>query len=329
MNLKILYAAANSENSKIQLSRFLSAVKGKPYQIKIAAYKKSSPKNVNIDWTLDCLLNIFRPNHLSLDNDNFKLYLKQVKYFNPDLIISDLEYFTSQLANILEITLWQCSSSLINFAVSFDDKYNLGIFKKYSFIFHRNPLHSQRIINLLVNSNQNLVYSHLGDLESSPTLKENFQWVRPYSKTGKIFPTCHHNIVGATLSNNKKMISFLKDIPDSVLFSQFNNEQYENILMKDINNDDEYFCNLQNSYLYACEGQTSFLADAFYNEKYSAIIPNFNESECILNSLFSTHFKLSSIIYSKENSLIELMSNRIELSINPNIKYLHQRLEEL
>ena len=55
--IKILYAAGNTSNSKIQLSRFLKAIADKPYTIKVAAYKNSSP-SIHIDWTLDYLLNI-------------------------------------------------------------------------------------------------------------------------------------------------------------------------------------------------------------------------------------------------------------------------------
>lgn len=330
MTLKILYAASNSENAKIQLGRFLEAIHDKPYQIKIAAYKKSSPKNINIDWTLNCLHNIFRPELISLeDNDNFITYFNQVKYFDPDLIISDAEYFTSKIANMLDITLWQCSSSLINFALSFDEKYNIGLFKKYSYIFNKNPMHTQRMVNILDNSNCNFVYSHFGDLNNPPKIKSNFEWIRPYSILGKDYAACYHNVVGASFTNNKKILSVLKKIPDSVMFSQFSEESHTNVAMKDISEQEEYFCNLKNSHLFVCEGQTSFLADAFYNNKYAVIIPNFNEPECILNAIFSNHFKLSSTIYSSESNIIELMSNKIDCSFNPSIKMLHERLEKI
>jgi uncharacterized protein (TIGR00661 family) len=326
--LKILYAASNSENAKIQLWRFLKAIEGKPYQIKVAAYKKSSPKHINIDWTLDCLLNIFRPNLLSLDNENFKTYYDQVKYFAPDLIISDTEYFTSQIANMLNIALWQCSSSLINFALSFDEKYNLGLFKKFSYVFNKDPMHTQRTVNILDNSNYNLVYSHFGDINNAPKLKPNFEWIRPYSSVGKEYATCFHNVTAACFRNNKKILALLKQVPDSVMFSQFSEETHPNLLMKDISEQEEYFCNLRNSYLFVCEGQTSFLSDAFYNKKYTAIVPNFAEPECILNAIFSTHFKLSSTIYSIEDDLIRLMSNKVECSFNPQIKLLHEKIAE-
>lgn len=327
--LKILYAANDSYNSKIQLIRFLDAIKNKPYQIKIAAFKKSSPKFINVDWSLNCLYNIFRPNHISLDNENFKTYYDQVKYFAPDLIISDMEYFTSQIANMLDITLWQCSSSLINFALSFDEKYNVGLFKKYSYIFNKNPTHTQRMVNVIDNSNYNFVYSHFGDLNNPPSLKSNFEWVRPYCSTGKEYAACYHNVTSATFSSNKKIISILKKIPDSVMFSQFADETYTNLLMKDISEQEEYFCNLKNSHLFVCEGQTSFLADAFYNQKYTVIVPNFMEPECILNAIFSSHFNLSTTVYSAESNLIDLMSKEINSYFNPQVKLLHERLEEI
>jgi hypothetical protein len=150
--IKILYAAGNTSNSKIQLSRFLKAIADKPYTIKVAAYKNSSP-SIHIDWTLDYLLNIFDNNHINLNNDSFRIYLDQIKLYNPDLIISDLEYFTSYAANLLDITLWQCSSSIINFALDKKQKYNMGIFKNYSYIFNKNPHNFQRIINIIDNSN--------------------------------------------------------------------------------------------------------------------------------------------------------------------------------
>ena len=89
--MKILYAASNSYGARLQLSRWLQAMQGSGHQIKIAAYKKSSPKRVNIDWTLNALLNIYQPDLLSTNNDNLSIYYEQVKDYAPDLVISDLE----------------------------------------------------------------------------------------------------------------------------------------------------------------------------------------------------------------------------------------------
>lgn len=326
--MKILYAASENENAKIQLSRFLKAIEDKSYTIKIAAYKKSSPK-VNIDWTLDCLKNIFKPEIMSFDNDNFATYYEQVKYYQPDLVISDLEPYTSYVANLLGITLWQCSSSMVNFALTNDYKYNLGVFKRYAYLFSKNPIHIQRLINVMDNSDRNLLYNHFGDSGAAPQIKDGFEWVRPYHHVGKDSIPCQHNVVAASLRSNKKLLSLLKAYPDSVYFTEFLGETYSDPILKNLANDAEYFCNLKNCNLYMCEGQTSFLADAFYNGKHTAVLTNLEDPECVLNSTISENLNLSTSIYQISEDLHSLMKKPILPSLKKNIKFLHERIEEL
>lgn len=324
--LRILYAASNNSSSKIQLARFMQAMEGKPYQIKVAAYIKSSPKNLNIDWTLDSLLNIYKPDHISLENDNFRIYFDQVKYFAPDLIISDLEYFTSYIANVLDITLWQCSASMINFALT--EKYNLGLFKNYSYVLNKNPTHVQRLINIIDNSNCNFVYSHLGDINNPPVLKSNFEWMRPYHKMGRLYAPCRHNMVAALLHNNIKIVSLLKNYPDCVVFCDFHRSPNSNLMFKDIENTAEYSCNLHNANVFICEGQTSFLADAFYNGKRTVIVPNFDDAECIINNILSEHFKIGTSLYGDAIN-IDDMIDKVCIPYDNHIKFLHERIEDL
>jgi uncharacterized protein (TIGR00661 family) len=325
--MKVLYAAGNNFNAHIQLSRFLWAMQDTEHQIKIAAYKKSSPKNVSVNWTLDCLLNIFDPQHLSLENDNLQIYYQQIKDYAPDLVISDLEYFTSYVANLLDLTLWQCSSSTINYGLVKNQKYNSGISKLYGFSINRNERHTQRTINLLVNSSRNFVYSHFGDLSEPPQLQENYQWVRPYHQIGKSSIPCQHHIVAGIPYNNKSIIHQLKKYPDSVVFTDFAGERFDNLLLKNIENQAEYYCNLRNSPLFLCQGQTSFLADAFYNGKYALIYPDYQDPETVLNSCLTQHYQMGAIVNPSDN-LDEYLSKTIVPSYN-SIKYLHQHIQEL
>lgn len=327
--LKILYAANESDNAKIQLARFLQAIKDKDYTIKISTFKRSKPNNVNVDWTLDCLKNIFTPDIVTLDNENFHTYYQQVKYYKPDLIISDMEYFTSHIASALGTTLWQCSSSLINYALTPDYKYNLGIFKKYAYIFNKSHTLTQRVINTIDNSNCNFVYSHLGDVESPPPLKEDFEWIRPYHHVGKRSVVCQHNIVSASLGNNKKLLSLLKRYSDSVCFTEFSDEYYDDLSLKDISDWKEFGCNVKNANLFVTQGQTSFLADAFYNGKFSAVFPNFEDAECIVNSTISEKIGLSKTIYSSQEDLTPFLGLETPVSINSDIKFLHERIEDI
>lgn len=326
--MKILYAASNNQNAKVQLSRFLKAMEGSQHQIKIAAYKKSSPKDINIDWTLDAVLNIYRPDLLSLNSDNLSIYLEQVRSFSPDLVISDLEYFTSCVANELDITLWQCSSSMINHALSRKEKYNLGLFKYHAHSLNRDAVDTQRIVNIIDNSNCNFVYSHYGDMDDPPVLREGFEWIRPYHQVAKNYVPCEHYITAVLSNSDKRVLDVLKKYPDSVVFMENAQEHHHGVQVKDIRIVDEYYCNLKNSTLFACQGQTSFLADAFYNGKHSLIFPDYEDAESITNSQISQKLGVGQIV-----SYADYLSSHSPININSacssSIKYLHERIEEL
>lgn len=324
----ILYAAANNENAKIQLFRFVKQIENLPFNLKIAAYTKSSP-NINIDWNLDCLLYMFDPERLSLDNENFLVYLEQVKKFKPDLIISDLEYFTSSVANILNIPLWQCSSLIINFAIPPDKRHDVGLFKNYCELFRKDFTVNQRLSHLINISNKNFVYSHLGDLNNIFKLSDNFEWIRPYHQIAKPFEPCNHNIIAAMTRNNKKILNILNKYSDCVAFVDFCYENYNNIILKELNNYDEYFCNIFNSRLFICEGATSFLADAFYNKKYSIVLPNVFDRECIVNSVYSEHAGISKNIFSENENIDSYIGKEIDYQYNDKIKFLHEKLLEI
>jgi hypothetical protein len=326
--LKILYAAGYSRNSRIQLSRFLAAVEDKPYQIKIAAFKRFSPK-INIDYTLDFMYNQYDLNAgieglFSSRNENIKIYFEIIKSLKPDLIISDMEYFTSYIAMVLNIKLWQCSSSIINFA------FKNPLFKKtpnkYCSELYCSEYNKLKIKNLIINSDKIFVYSHLGDIITPPELVSGYEYVRPYSKIGMKNMMCKHHIV-ATMTDNKKIISYLKKYRDCVLFSN-NNTGYRNIINKDLEDSEEYFCNLMNCDLFVTEGQESFLADAYYNEKHALVFPTPLDVEGIMSSGMSelNHLCSCNEVYNTDPEF--LMNKKIKVNFN-NIKYLHEKIDEL
>jgi uncharacterized protein (TIGR00661 family) len=325
--MKILYAASNNQNAKIQLSRFLGAI-GDKHQIKIAAYKKSSPKGINVDWTLDALLNIYRPDLLSLHNDNLSIYHEQVQNYDPDVVISDLEYFTSYVANDLNITLVQCSSSMINFALERKQKYNLKLFKFHAHSLNKDTINTQRTVNIIENSNCNFVYSHYGDMNTPPALTEGFGWVRPYHQVAKDYVPCQHYVTAGLFESNKRVLDVLKKYPDSVVFIDDCLEQHRNLLVKDIRIEDEYYCNLKNSAIFVCQGQASFLADAFYNGKFSLIYPNYEDAESITHSHLSNELG-SGRIMTYSDDISPFADQKVSPKYLESIKYLHERIEEL
>lgn len=325
--MKIVYAAGEHSTAKLQLLRFLEAV-GDRHKIKIAAFKKSSPKGINIDWTLDCLKGPNDSRYRTLNfvrNENYELYKQSLQSFNPDLIISDLEYFTSMFATDLHVKIWQCSSYLITRGLNLKAMYALGIHRKYALLFAKTNVILDAILG---NADRKMIYSHFGDLLYPPDLNDHYEWVRPYFKLGEPYWTCRHNVVAAGFGINKKLVRVLEKVPDSVLFSDFSDENH-NVLMKNLNNQEEYFCNLFNSKLFLTEGQTSFLSDAYYNGKYAVVYPNFQETECVLNAVCSEYCDLSKTIYSNNIDLSNFLDEQIKSTINPRIKFLHEKIEEL
>jgi hypothetical protein len=129
-------------------------------------------------------------------------------------------------------------------------------------------------------------------------------------------------------SINKNLVSIISKHNDSVIFADLVNEKYSNVIIKDINNYPEYICNVFNSNLYMCQGYTNLLADAFYNQKYSIILPDYAEPECLINSVFSEKLETGKI-YDKPSDIEDYMNYPVEINHNPNVKFLHERLEEL
>ena len=177
--MKILYAAGNREGSYLQYKRFLQSIKHKNIELKTAGYQKSI-KDLNADYTLDALLNFTKDDKGLFYNGNYNYYYKQIQSFAPDLIISDLELYTSLIALELKIQLWQVSSLLLYWAIpdEIKNQMNIWISSPYAFSFGA-PSNIQKIKHILANSNKRYVVSLLCDTSYTTNLKDHFEWIRP------------------------------------------------------------------------------------------------------------------------------------------------------
>jgi hypothetical protein len=218
--------------------------------------------------------------------------------------------------------LWQCSSSLLDYGLA--NNYDLGLFKYYAHSLNREPSHTQRTINLITNSNLNLIYSHFGDSASAPTLKENFEWIRPYHQVSRLSIPCQHYVVAGFSKPDVRVVDVLKQYPDSVVFMEAGAERYQNVYVKDIGIQDEYYCNLRNCTHFVCQGQASFLADAFYNAQYPTIYPDYQDTESVINSHLSKKLGLGNIV-------TQGLARTFEMPLptyHSSIKHLHEKIEE-
>ena len=71
-----------------------------------------------------------------------------------------------------------------------------------------------------------------------------------------------------------------------------------------------------------------FLADAFYNGKYSLIYPDFKDTESIINSQLSDNLNLGHIVY-LEDKIFDYSDFGVNFEINEKIRYLHELIEEI
>ena len=177
--MKILYAAGNREGSYLQYARFLQSMRNKNIDLKTAGYQKSI-KDLNVDYTLDALINFTKDDSTITINGNYRYYQKQIETFAPDLIISDLEIYTSTIATELKIKLWQVSPLLLYFAIPDKIKLDLNIFANNRYTFEFISFGGKSNINNILNkSNKKLVVSHLCDTQHHTNIKDNYEWLRP------------------------------------------------------------------------------------------------------------------------------------------------------
>ncbi len=175
---KILYVAGNREGSYEQLKRYLPLFKTSKHIFKIAGFKKSI-KELNADYCLDALLNFANVKRSFPPNGNFAYYVKQLNEFKPDLIISDLEIYTSTYAIDANIPLWQVSPAILYYGLTEFDKRAIGTHKYNSYMISASISRQQYIKHILNYSSRKLAISHLSDFKDRPKLLQGFEWCRP------------------------------------------------------------------------------------------------------------------------------------------------------
>lgn len=320
--IKVLYALSDRLGAQIQYIRFIENIDPN-IEVKVAGYG-SKCNLINLDWNLDALKNAIDPKTISLKNENTAIYADQIKSFNPDLVISDLELITSYIALDLNKELWQVSPLLFYYAATNDIKSKLNSRRRFSYSL-KPLINSKDFANYAItNSSKNLIYSHFGD-SSDFDIPSNFSWIRPYFYHGQQSRAAEYNLFGATIKNNKSFLNTIKSHQDSVIFSSFLQENYDNIKLKDLRNTNEYAINLKNAKYVSTYCYTDFLADCYYNNKFSNMFVDYDDIECVINYLCTEFLKLGKSLNEKES----FSNSSIEVKVNSNIKFLDQHIMEL
>jgi hypothetical protein len=319
--MKILYAANDSVSSYLQLKRFLSAAPPNT-EIRVSGYRRSL-REINADYCLDAII--------QNDDNHVNYYIEEVKIYSPDLIISDMDFLTSFAAVECGIPFWVVSSSMLYEAV--DDIYRreaIPLYKYYRAIF-KEKRETVKINYQIHNAERKLVYSHLGDIPMRPILREGFEWVRPYyvkAIENYESPTFICNLY----DSDKSIIKYVSQLSDVSLFSPLKFETYDGIDHYD-SNDPIYARKIANAYLFFCQGETSLIADAFYNRKYVFLFQDFNNMDSLINYVVADHYSYGQKVFSKKTlePVLDLLDKKIEvdISLNKQVKFLDEYIKEL
>ena len=313
--MKVLYAASPGYDSYLQLSRFLQHSRNCPYEVRVAGYRDGL-LNCTADYTLDSLLGFY--GRLK-DKSKFKTdrYLQEVQAYDPDLIISDFDYYTSYVAAELAIPLWIVSSFATFSALPFDQKNDLKIYRQYKQLF----VNKQKLDNhtfQIQSADARFAYSFLGDVEGAPTLEKDFYWVRPYHVQSDV--KSESRFVASLSHTDKQFINYFQNLNPKI----YAETDYEGYLPFDR----QYDVDVVNSYMTFSRGETSFIADAFYNNKYTLVYPNYYSRKSIINSRLIERYGIGENLYTRKNyeqfNALAGKDLTIRRALNPDTKYLHQ-----
>lgn len=313
----------------MQLSRFLQNSKGRDYEVRVAGFQ-GDLHDIDADYTLDSLLDFYgKSASKPVTGKNFQRYLDEIDTYKPDLILSDLEFFTTYAANELQIPYWIVSSFAIYFALTKQFKDSLGVSKHYrSILFDNKNFHRYQF--QLNNADQRFIYHFLCDAPTPPELMNDCHWVRPYFVTSdlKIEP----RFVAALSSTDKPFVKMISKMVPNRYYSNTSYENLHNNSHLDLSSP-LYASDVKNALMLFSSGETSILADAAYNGKRSLIYPDYKSKESIVNSRLVEFFDLGEKIYTRKNfeQIYSLVSKDLSIKLNPdkNVKFLHEYIEDL
>lgn len=303
--MKIVYAANQRIGAHFQLNRFIKA--NNKHQIKIAAFNNQN-YIVDVDWLLDAVCDTYTTKPF-YNGIAMEVYHDQIKQYVPDLIISDCEVITTKIAYDLNIPVWQVSPLLLYKAlpdqISLRSKYPT-LFKSYS-----------QQMKEFDKSDRLFIYSHLADCG----IQSKLEWIRPYAQIGNTSELFQHNMVAAHIDNHRPLLHKLKD--DVVFFTETKYEHYP-ITIKHFNN--EYANSIKNAKSIIVLGCEDLLADAFYNNQFAYMIPDFYDQEVMMSISFNEYLVFGKILYNIKDKIEPMPPIDIEYS---NAKFLDEAINEL
>src|SRR3990167_6151836 len=253
--MRIVYSAGNRLGAAHQVFGFLEHTS---HDVRIAAFRRSGRLLHFTDWTLDAIKS---------DNNIERLQIDIQKY-DPDLVVIDGEPVVATIARSLSIPIVYCSPLHILDGVPWE---------RGQLAYSAQVEELRKTLTDLPIGVTRFVYSPFGDIDGMPSLRDGFEWVRPY----------HFSV-----DRTPQVESILFVIEDDSRFENLTkttlglrlNLEYSREL------DFSYIENLKLAEWVFTTGETRHIADAIYSNKQICIFPNIKDPETIMNAILCSQF---------------------------------------
>lgn len=221
---KILLFSKRDANSIHQLNNTIYDLSKGDYKLKVFSYYN---QNSISDFILDSafFFNLRGSDNNSKFTSTYQAALKYIETYNPDLILSDLDFLPFYIARDLDIKLWVVSSDLLFYATEFKTK--LLLEKKYK-VYYKNNRTFLINIELFEYADKLLIYSQTPDIIDD-NIESGYSFVYPEKKDKLI-------LNGFNIANTKADFDLLKKLRnkhDNINY--FCSDNIDNLKLKNIN----------------------------------------------------------------------------------------------
>ncbi len=234
--------------------------------------------------------------------DKFVKVRKEIDEFNPEIAISDVETFTSYIANEKGIPSISIDNQhfLVHGEYSFPEKYRLSYLKALM-ILKGITLRSKYYLIMALQGSK--IKNKTNVFQIKPVIREEILNIKTKSED--------YVFVYQSTKSYDKLIDILKRINYKFIIYGFDKDQkVGNLIFKKFRDDKTYINDLANSKAVITNGGFTLISEAVYLHKPILVVPIKKHFEQIMNALYVQENKIGEFYDDlNENHVVEFIMN--------------------
>ncbi|MCC7553536.1 MAG: glycosyltransferase [Methanobacteriaceae archaeon] len=241
------------------------------------------------------------PNNMK---EGYDILYKKSREYNPHIIISDFENYSSILSKIINVPLISLDNihMITQTKIDYPSKHQRDLLKAKG-VIKAYILHPK--IHILTSFFYPKVRPGKKAVIYPPVLREEILNLKPNRKD--------YILVYQTSDSSLKLIEKLKDIDEKFIIYGFNkNEKNKNLEFKEFN-EDVFFKDFQDAKAVICNGGFTFISEAIHLKKPIYSIPAIGNFEQILNGFYVNKLKYGEYHKKIDPEKIKKFLNNLEV----------------